>query len=115
MKAFALAFACLLGGCAVLASRDSVVGCQGADAITTLRGIDLGAREANPVVDWLLAHLGPGGFIAVKAGAALLLLHIYPEVSAHAVGLVNGLTCAAAAHNARVAAKLKSKSGSPAP
>lgn len=107
MKA-ALALACswLLGGCAVLASEAAVIGCQTADAVTTLRAIELGAREANPIVDWLLEKSGPGGFMAVKAGATALFLSVYPVVPSGLVMLVNGATCAVAARNARIAVSL---------
>ena len=64
----AVACASMLGGCAALASEAAVVGCQVADTVTTLRAVELGGREANPVVKWLLEKSGPGGFMAAKAG-----------------------------------------------
>ena len=104
--ALALA-ATLVGGCAVLESKAAVVGCQAADAGTTLHALDLGARERNPFVDWLLKEFGPGGFIAAKVGVTLLFLQVYPEISSDLVLLVNGVTCAVAAHNALVAQQLE--------
>ncbi len=103
----ALAAAALVGGCAVLESKAAVVGCQTADTVTTLHALDLGAREANPVVEWLLKEFGPGGFIAVKIGVTLLFLQVYPEISSDLVILVNGVTCAVAARNAVIAGKLE--------
>jgi Domain of unknown function (DUF5658) len=103
----ALALALALDGCAVLESKAAVVGCQAADTVTTLHALDLGAREANPVVDWLLKEFGPGGFIAAKIGVTLLFLQVYPEISSDLVILVNGLTCAVAARNATIAEKLE--------
>jgi Domain of unknown function (DUF5658) len=111
-KKTALAIACasLLGGCAVLASEAAVVGCQVADTVTTLRALELGAREANPVVEWLIAKSGPGGFMAVKFGATALFLSVYPDVPSGIVMLVNGVTCAVAAHNARIVIKFEEES-----
>ena len=97
---------CLLAGCAVLETKGAVVGCQAADTATTLHALSLGAREANPVVQWLLDTFGPTGFIAAKVGVTLLFLHYYPEISSDVVILVNGVTCAVAAHNLRVASQL---------
>jgi uncharacterized membrane protein len=97
---------CLLSGCAVMASKEAVVFCQAADTVTTLHATSLGAEERNPFVRWLLETTGPGGFIAVKAAVALLVVQIHPEMSADLVRLVNGVTCAVAANNARVASQL---------
>ena len=109
----AVAAAALVGGCAVLESKAAVVGCQAADTVTTLHALDLGAREANPVVEWLLKEFGPGGFIAVKIGVTLLFLQVYPDISSDLVILVNGVTCAVAARNAMIAGKLE-RGGAPA-
>jgi hypothetical protein len=109
--ALALACASLLSGCAALASEAAVVGCQVADTVTTLRAVEIGAREANPVVEWLLEKSGPGGFMAAKAGATALFLTVYPDVPSGLVLLLNGLTCAVAANNARIVIKLEEKRG----
>jgi hypothetical protein len=98
----ALACALPLSGCAVLETRGAVVACQAADTATTLHAVSLGAREANPVVAWLLENTGPGGFIAAKISVTLLFLRYYPEISSDLVILVNAVTCGVAAHNARV-------------
>jgi Domain of unknown function (DUF5658) len=103
----ALACASMLSGCAALASEAAVVGCQAADTVTTLRAVELGAREANPVVEWLIENLGPGGFMAAKASATALLLSVYPDVPSGLVMLLNGVTCAVAAHNARIVVQLE--------
>src|SRR5687768_7559364 len=98
----ALACALPLSGCAVLETRGAVVACQAADTATTLHAVSIGAREANPVVGWLLENTGPGGFIAAKVAVTLLFLKYYPEISSDVVILVNAVTCGVAAHNARV-------------
>jgi hypothetical protein len=104
---FILASACLPSGCAVLESEAAVVYCQAADAVTTLHARDLGGREANPFVERLFGEFGAGGFIAAKIGVTLLVLHYYPDLSSDLVILVNGVTCAVAAHNALVASELE--------
>jgi len=103
----ALPLALPLAGCAVLETRGAVVACQAADTATTLHAVSIGAREANPVVEWLLDKTGPGGFIAAKIAVTLLFLKYYPDISSDLVILVNGLTCGVAAHNARVIYQLK--------
>jgi hypothetical protein len=103
----ALACASMLSGCAALASEAAVVGCQAADTVTTLRAVELGAREANPVVEWLIENLGPGGFMAAKAGATALFLSVFPDVPSGLVMLLNGVTCAVAGHNARIVVQLE--------
>jgi hypothetical protein len=100
---------CALNGCALLASKEAVVGCQTADTVTTLHGLSLGAQEANPIVAWIMEKSGTPGFIAVKAGVTLLVLYHYPAISADLLAAANGITCAAAAHNMRVAEKLTPK------
>jgi hypothetical protein len=104
-----LALACILplGGCAVLETRGAVVACQAADTTTTLYAVSRGAREANPVVEWLLEKTGPGGFIAAKIAVTLLFLKYYPDISSDLVILLNGVTCGVAAHNARVISQLE--------
>ena len=104
---FAFGSACLLSACTVLASKEAVVFCQTADTVTTLQAVELGGREANPIVARLLGAFGPGGFIAAKVAATLLVLHYYPVLSSDAVILVNGVTCAVAAHNAAITGKLE--------
>ena len=104
-----LAVACTLpmAGCGVLETKGALVACQAADTATTLYAVSIGAREANPVVNWILEKTGPGGFIAAKIAVTLLFLKYYPEISTDAVILVNALTCGVAAHNARVIYKMK--------
>jgi len=106
-KALVLACACLVGGCAVLSSQEAIVFCQAADATTTLHAVNLGAREMNPVVDWMLTNYGATAFIAAKIAVSVLLLKVYPEVSSDLIAVLNGLTCAVAANNARVAGELE--------
>lgn len=82
------------------------MGCQAADAVTTLEGVKRGAKERNPFVAAMLGALGPAGFVAAKAGVTLVALKYYDEISEGVLVAVNGLTCAAAAHNAYVIRKL---------
>jgi Domain of unknown function (DUF5658) len=107
LSALVLTGTFLLGGCAVLASKEAVVGCQVADTVTTLHALDLGASEANPVVEFLLARFGSMGFIAAKIGVTLLVLHYYPALSSGFIIFANGATCAVAAHNAWIAGELE--------
>ena len=96
----------VLSGCTLLATKEAVVGCQTADTVSTLHGISLGAKEANPFVAWIMEKSGTPGFVAVKAGVTLLVLHHYPVIAADLLAVANGITCAAAAHNMRVANQL---------
>ena len=105
-KPLLVACACLLGGCAVLSSKEAIVFCQAADATTTLHAVDLGAREMNPVVNWLLTNYGSAAFIAAKLAVTLLVVKAYPELSSDLVAVLNGVTCAVAANNARIASQL---------
>jgi len=98
--------ACLLAGCNTLASRGAVVGCQAADTATTLHGLSQGAREVNPVVAGLIDKFGKEGFVAVKVGITLLVLHYYPVVSRDLLATVDGVTCGVAAHNELTARRL---------
>ena len=107
MKALVLACVLLLAGCTVLQSKEAVVFCQAADTVTTLHALDLGAREANPVVDRLMDAFGPGGFVAAKLAVTLLFLHYFPQLSSDLVAVVNGATCAIAAHNGYVASQME--------
>jgi hypothetical protein len=101
-----LAAACLLAGCNTLASREAVVVCQAADTATTLHGLSLGAREANPFVAKLMEKFGKEGFVAAKDGVPLSSLHFVPVLSRDLVATLDGLTCGVAAHNALTARRL---------
>ena len=100
---------CLLAGCAALGSRGTFVACQAADTATTLHATSLGAEELNPIVAAVLSALGPGGFIAAKAGATVVLLHYYGEVSSTFFAVASGVTCAVAVNNARIARNLSAE------
>ena len=100
---------CALSGCSALASQEALVVCQAADAATTLEGVKRGAKERNPFVAGILAALGPVGFVAAKVGVTLVALNYYDEISEGVLIAVNGITCAAAAHNAYVISKLPAK------
>jgi len=83
-----------------------VVVCQAADTGTTLYGLSLGAREANPFVSRLMEKFGKEGFVAAKVGVTLLMLHYYPVLSRDLVATLDGLTCGVAAHNTLTARRL---------
>lgn len=89
-----------------MASKEAFVGCQVADTVTTLHALDLGAREANPVVERLLENFGPGGFIAAKIAVTLLFLQVYPDISSTVVVALNAVTCGVALRNAHIAGEL---------
>jgi hypothetical protein len=90
-----------------MASKEAFVGCQTADSVTTLHALDLGAREANPVVERLLENFGPPGFIAVKIAVTALFLQAYPEIGSTLVVALNAATCGVAARNAYIARELE--------
>jgi hypothetical protein len=96
----------VLLGCSTLASKGAVVGCQAADAGTTLHAMELGARELNPIVGAMLNTLGPTGFVLAKAGVTLFLLNVHSTVPMGIMAVANGITCGAAANNTAVAARL---------
>ena len=77
--------------------------------MTTLEGIKRGAKELNPMVDALLAAVGPAGFVAVKVGVTAVVLQHYAELSQALLATLNGVTCAVAAHNAYVLGQLPPK------
>jgi len=104
-RAGILAVLMVLSGCAAIASKEAVIGCQAADAATTLHATSLGAEELNPFVGWLLGF-GPMALIAAKAGVTLLVLHHHAELPRNLLVAANGITCAVAANNARIAAEL---------
>ncbi|HEX7052388.1 MAG TPA: DUF5658 family protein [Burkholderiales bacterium] len=83
-----------------------MLGCQAADAATTLEGVSRGAEERNPVVGGIFERFGAAGFLAAKAGVTLLVLHNYAELSRDLVATLDGVTCAAAAHNGYVISRL---------
>jgi Domain of unknown function (DUF5658) len=105
----ALASLCLLTGCATLASKPVFVGCQTADTATTLEGMKQGARELNPIIAGIFTAFGPAGFVALKAGVTLVVLHYHAMVSSGVLAAADVITCGAAVHNARVLAKLGEK------
>jgi len=82
------------------------VGCQAADTATTVHALDQGAEELNPFVAKILETLGTLGFIAVKLGVTLLVVHYHAEISTGLLATVNVVTCGAATHNALVARRL---------
>lgn len=72
------------------------VALQIADIVSTVRALNRGARELNPVMRWFMARLGRvGGLVAPKViGAAIiipamLLVYAYaPTVASIALGLI---------------------------
>lgn len=86
-----------------------MVGCQAADTVTTVQGLERGAREVNPIVAGLIAAGGITAFVATKVGITLVILHYHSEISTGILATANVLTCGAAAHNATVLQKLPPK------
>jgi hypothetical protein len=86
-----------------------VVGCQAADTITTVQGLDRGAKEVNPLVAAILAAGGITAFVATKVGVTLMILHYHAEISTGVLATANVVTCGVAAHNAKVLNRLPPK------
>ena len=86
-----------------------VVGCQAADTVTTVQGLERGGREVNPIVAGIIAAGGITAFVATKVGVTLLILHYHSEISTGILATANVVTCGAAAHNAMVLNKLPPK------
>ncbi len=59
---------------AMVALYVSYAGLQALDAVTTLRALDAGASEQNPLVGRAAAH--PGALLAVKAGVAVGTIYL---------------------------------------
>jgi len=74
--------------------------------MTTVQGLERGARELNPIVAAIIAAGGIAAFVAVKAGVTLVILHYHAEISTGVLATANVVTCGVAAHNARVLNKL---------
>jgi len=74
--------------------------------MTTMRGLERGARELNPIIAALIAAGGITAFVAVKAGVTLTILHYHSEISTGVLAAANVVTCGVAAHNAHVLTKL---------
>lgn len=104
MRALILALLLLTNGCAVLADKRAVAGCQLADGYTTKRALDRGAVESNPIFG------GASGeqIMAIKALFAAALLWWMPDtkdMDGFDKFLYSTLTvvgCGAAAHNNQV-------------
>ena len=77
--------------------------------MTTVEGLDRGAREVNPIVAGLIATGGIAAFVAVKMGVTLLILHYHADISTGVLAAANVVTCGVAAHNATVLQKLPPK------
>ena len=92
-----------------MASEPLVVGCQAADTVTTVQGLERGAREVNPIVAGIIAAGGIAAFVATKVGVTLLILHYHSEISSGVLAAANVVTCGVAAHNAHVLNKLPPK------
>jgi hypothetical protein len=101
--ACAVAFA-LLSGCSTFSTQEASVGCQAADAVTTVAALSAGATEANPLVAGVIGSTGIAGFIAFKALVALTLYYFHDdavktETGETALAATNGITCGAALNN----------------
>jgi len=96
---FLLVVSLSLQGCAVLSSKEMVVGCQVADVVTTKIALSHGAVEANPIVAGVFNHAGWPAFILIKVIVTLVLLEIR-EDNKEVVAAANVITCGAAINNA---------------
>lgn len=77
--------------------------------MTTVHGMEQGARELNPVVAAIFTTLGPAGFIAAKVGVTLVVLRYHAEISTGLLATADVVTCGVAVNNARVARKLSAE------
>ena len=85
---------------------------QALDAHSTMKALNHGAREANPMMQGVVGN--PTALLAVKAGAAVGTIYFAEKLwrrnRVAAVALmvaVNGVSAAVVAHNYRVAARLR--------
>lgn len=85
---------------------------QGLDAHSTLKAINAGAREGNPLMSPFASH--PPAFVALKAGAAAGLIVAGRRLARHnkvqaAVALIaiNSAYALVAVHNYRTAARMR--------
>jgi len=81
---------------------------QGLDAHSTMKALDRGATEKNPLMSYLTSH--PAAFVALKAGAAASLIFAGKRLAKRsktqaiiALAAVNSAYFAIALHNYRVA------------
>jgi hypothetical protein len=88
------------------------VALQALDAHSTLTALDLGAREANPVMQGVVGN--KPALLAVKAGAAVGTIYFAEKLwRRNRVGavvmmvVVNGVTTAIVAHNYKVADRMR--------
>lgn len=76
---------------------------QIADVITTIRALQRGGREINPLIAWLMQRLGKYGWVGVKlagsAGGAALCLQTFPV---WVLWPLAALLALVAWHNARI-------------
>jgi hypothetical protein len=95
------------GGPAFAAMYAGLVTVQALDAHSTLRAIDLGLREANPLMRW--ASGSPVAFVALKASATAATVFVtekirrkHPTRALVFVGAINAAYALIVAHNYRV-------------
>ena len=104
----ALILSLALSGCAYTGSKPAIVACQAFDTWTTVRGLEVGATEANPVLGDSQASVIR---MKVLVTSIFLLLHHYWKGDERerdiAFSIANGITCAAGVHNLRVIRKQK--------
>lgn len=85
----------------------SYVGLQALDAVTTLRALEAGASEQNPLVGGVAGH--PGALLALKAGVAVGTIYLSerlwrknPAAAVVLMAALNGAYLAIVANNHRV-------------
>jgi hypothetical protein len=85
---------------------------QGLDAHSTLKALNAGATERNPLMSFLTSH--PPAFLALKTSAAAGLIFAGQRIAKHnkvhaalALVAVNSAYLVIATHNYRVASRLR--------
>lgn len=98
-------------GCAVLADKRTVAGCQLADGYSTKRALDAGATEANP----LLSGASGNAIMGFKALLAAVLYYVMPDTKDMGKGekflysTLSVVTCGAAINNVNVYNEMKDR------
>jgi hypothetical protein len=93
----AFALIVILNGCAILASKESLIACQVADAGTTIYAVNHGAQELNPIGAKNINML-----LLLKAAFTWWAYNNHADIPQPVMAGVNVFTCGIAAHNVKV-------------
>lgn len=101
MKLLGAALAALfISGCSILASKEATVGCQVADAVSTVVALKtMSVHEANPIMAGVIQAVGLPGFVILKILFAMLLVNYSEEIDDTAEAGINVTTCGIAVVN----------------